>query len=89
MLFSMGDVLKVLAWSLALVIALFAAMFLPGVGRVAESLLGPGYALPEAYWGSVHDPIQLGIAFVLNVAFYFVAIVIAVAIWRRIHVGRG
>lgn len=33
------------------VIAAFIMLFVPGLGRVGEILLEPGYALPQVYWG--------------------------------------
>ena len=35
-----------------------------------DAALTPGFAMPEAYWGSAHDPLQFLIALTLNVAFY-------------------
>jgi hypothetical protein len=57
-------------YGLAVVLILFMAMMLPGIGRIAESLLTPGYLIPEAYWGAAHDPVQILMAFLLNVVFY-------------------
>lgn len=37
---------------------------------LVEVALTPGFWLPEAYWGAVHDPLQFLIAGVLNVIFY-------------------
>ena len=62
------------------VIVAFFMLFMPGLGRVAEVLLEPGYALPEAYWGGVHDPLQLLLVAALNCVFY--AALFAAIVWR-------
>jgi len=82
---SVTTVLKALGLSLAFVVFLFMGMFAPRVGRVAESLLTPGYAIPEAYWGGVHDVIQLGFAFILNVAFYAGVLFSVFSLWNRVQ----
>jgi hypothetical protein len=66
----MRTILVAFACAFGLVVALFMVMMVPGIGRIGELLLGPGYTLPEAYWGAVHDPLQLLLAFLLNVLFY-------------------
>jgi hypothetical protein len=82
---------RIVLWALAAAFALTAVALigLVGVeeGTVAEWLFGvamtPGFALPEAYWGAVHDPLQFLIAAALNVAFYTgVFGGIGLAIWK-------
>jgi hypothetical protein len=65
------------------VIAVFVAMFIPGLQAVSEWLLGPGYALPEAYWGAVHDVLQLFLVVFLDVLFYTAFFTAAIWGWRR------
>jgi hypothetical protein len=71
----------------SVVVMLFLVMMAPGVGPAAEWLLDPGYALPEAYWGATHDPIQVLTAFFLNVIFY--AVVLTLALWCFTRKARG
>lgn len=68
-----------LGFGLGFVVFLFALMVVPKIGGISEALLTPGYSLPEAYWGGVHDPLQLLAAFILNVAFY--AVIAAILLW--------
>ena len=63
-------IVKGIAIGFVVVLALFVGTVVPVVGKIAERFLGPGYALPEAYWGAAHDPFQILAAFVLNVVFY-------------------
>ena len=72
-------VLLSLLLGFAIVLILFVGMITPGVSRIAERLLGPGYAIPEAYWGAAHDPLQVLAAFLLNVIFY--AALIGCVLW--------
>jgi len=65
----------------------------PFAGPIVEMALAPGYILPEAYWGAAHDPLQLLVANLLNIAIY--AVIFAVLahlrgwISRRRHCGAG
>lgn len=63
-------IVKGVAIGFALVIALFVGLFIPVTRTVADWLLTPGYALPVAYWGAAHDPLQILAAILLNIAFY-------------------
>lgn len=63
------------------VIVAFIMLFVPGLGRVGEILLEPGYALPRAYWGAVHDALQFLAVACLNCVFY-TALFTAV-VWHR------
>jgi hypothetical protein len=62
--------LKGLACGSAAVIILTIMLAMPGIGRVAEVLLQPGYVLPRAYWGAAHDIAQLLLVVMLAVCFY-------------------
>lgn len=42
----------------------------PPFAPLADGALTPGYLLPEAYWGGVHDPLQTLVANTINVIFY-------------------
>ena len=81
----MRSVLVAFGCGLGFVLLLFAFMLVPSVGRLGELLLGPGYAWPEAYWGAVHDPLQLLLAFVLNVLFYTGVFSGVLWAWKRLH----
>lgn len=67
-----------------LVVFLFIAMAVPEIRGVSEALLTPGYYLPVAYWGAVHDPLQLLSAFTLNVVFYAMVSAILLFVWQRL-----
>jgi hypothetical protein len=67
-----------------MVLALFVGMTVPVVGHIAEWALGPGYALPEAYWGVAHDPFQILAAFVLNVVFYSLLACVVLLVKRKV-----
>jgi hypothetical protein len=58
-------------------------LFVPGLGQVSETLLEPGYALPRAYWGTVHDALQLLLVVFLNLLFYTVLFTAALWAWHR------
>lgn len=79
----MRTVLYAFGCGFGFVLLLFAVMMVPRIGRLGELLLGPGYALPEAYWGAVHDPLQLLVALVLNGLFYTVLFFVALWLWKR------
>lgn len=70
------------------VVLLFIVMTVPGIGHLGELLLAPGYALPEVYWGAVHDPLQLMLAFLLNVLFYAAVFWAVLWAWRRKRLAR-
>lgn len=63
------------------VIAAFIMLFVPRLGRVGEILLEPGYALPQAYWGGVHDPLQFVAVAGINCIFY--TALFAAVVWYR------
>ena len=50
---------------------------------VSELLLAPGYALPRAYRGGAHDPVQILVAIVFNCVFYG-CVVYVVSGFRRV-----
>jgi hypothetical protein len=79
----MRTVLVAFGCGFGFVLFLFTVMMLPGIGRLGELLLGPGYALPEAYWGAVHDPLQLLLTFVLNVLFYAGSFLVVLWVRKR------
>lgn len=62
------------------VIAAF-MLFIPGLGRVGEIVLEPGYALSQAYWGGVHDPLQFVAVAGINCIFY--TALFAAVVWYR------
>jgi hypothetical protein len=64
-----GTLVTVLAFPLALVFP-----------RFADVILEPGYYLPNAYWGAVHDPLQLLLALVLDIGFWALMCLIAIAV---------
>ena len=63
------------------VIAAFIMLFVPGLGRVGEMLLEPGYALPQVYWGGVHDPLQFLAVACINWILY--TALFAAVVWYR------
>ncbi len=81
----MRSVLVAFGCGVGSVLLLFAVMLVPSIGRLGELLLGPGYAWPEAYWGAVHDPLQLLLAFVLNVLFYTGVFWVTLWAWKRLR----
>ncbi len=76
-------IIKGIVIGFVVVLALFVGMTVPLVGRIAEWLLAPGYALPEAYWGAAHDPIQILAAFLLNVVFYATLVSCVILLLKR------
>lgn len=48
--------------------------------RVSDVLLAPGCWIPEAYWGGVHDPLQLALAFVLNIVMYAIGVYVVLSL---------
>jgi hypothetical protein len=81
----MRSALKALGFSVALVVGLLLGMLLPVLGRLAEWLLQPGYVLPQALWGGVHDLIQLSLVVVLNVVFYFIVTLTVIVLRTRVQ----
>jgi hypothetical protein len=63
--------LRSVTLSVLTITALFVlgALF-PTLIPVIDIFLLPGYFIPEAYWGGVHDPVQILTANLLNVIFY-------------------
>jgi hypothetical protein len=66
----MGLLAMCTLWSLMFLLAMWILVFVPVLGPVGESALAPGYWIPTAYWGGVHDPLQFLIANLLNLMFY-------------------
>src|SRR5215467_14263615 len=59
------------AWGLGItVVVVIVGLVVPASAPIADAVLAPGYHFPEAYWGGVHDPLQLLLALGLNVIFY-------------------
>jgi hypothetical protein len=52
------------------VVAIIVGFVIPASGPLVDGILAPGYFLPVAYWGGVHDPLQLLLAIALNVFAY-------------------
>jgi hypothetical protein len=84
------DLVIALGWGLALTLLAFpigmaaSSGVLPGsFETLADAMLFPGSALPLLYWGGVHDPLQLALALLLNVAFYAVLAAVSVRLCRR------
>lgn len=67
------------------VIGAFVMMFVAGLRGLSEVLLEPGYALPRACWGAVHDVLQLFLVVFLDLVFYTVVLAVVIWGWRRIH----
>jgi len=81
----MRTVLIEFGWALAFVVFLFITTFVPVVGHLGELMLGPGYVLPEYYWGAVHDPLQLLLALMLNIGFYTCLFLLGLWGWQRVR----
>ncbi len=77
----MREVFAAFVLALIFVVFCFALMFIPSIGRIGEVLLEPGYWLPEAYWGGIHDPIQLLLVVMLNLCFYTLLFWASLASW--------
>lgn len=69
----MRKVLWSLAWGLGVTVLAFAIGVPHRTRPFGEALLTPGFWLPKAYWGGVHDPVQIAIVFLMNVLFYAIA----------------
>jgi hypothetical protein len=54
---------------------------------ISDAVLAPGYALPEAYWGGVHDPLQILLAVTLNITAYGAVALLAMFVRAKLHLG--
>jgi hypothetical protein len=84
---------RTLGWALLAALTLTAVAVIGAVSAEDETVaawlidvaLAPGFALPSAYWGAVHDPLQFLIAAVLNVVFYTTVFAAMSAAIRAFH----
>jgi len=67
------------------VLALIIGSASRGLRPLGDLMLAPGYWLPEAYWGGVHDPMQILIAISLNVSFYALVALAAMTFRAKWH----
>lgn len=65
------------------VAAAFIAMVVPEMRGISELILEPGYLLPRAYWGGVHDALQILVVAGLNCVFYGAIFSAVLWPWRK------
>lgn len=67
---------KSAAFAVGLILVLIAlGMVFEDLRPAVDFALSPGYVIPEAYWGGIHDPMQILAANILNLIVYTLAFV--------------
>jgi hypothetical protein len=71
----MSTLFRCFLLSVAVNFAGLALVFMPSpLSHVGELILQPGEAIPLAYWGGLHDPLQILAGLLLNGLFYIIGV---------------